>query len=372
VNNTFWNGTHWVAAFLVVMAIGVGARKCLAHGDEDSLSQHREYRDTSLSEEEIRQVEQAIQDEHATPAPAPRYEVAPMLKRAWASYTDWNGRDRDETVRLFRQYIEEDPESSFLPEVYFRLGTLYSTNRNQELGETRDRQLAADYFRKAHEAYGRKFSYEHNAAWGSLVNYSRDVEKMREYYDWLLSLEVEGTVEDIHRVQGIGHAVNGHFPEMPPDVLAKELAALKEENLPKIINTTERNIFAVATIEELRGLAAAYPTTELGHQAALRVQQYDEAMLRAVNRELSGKPELMPVATGPLSEELDGYKSSPETSLSRADGSTSSLHLVSSVDRNRWSSGWVVLVCIVMIVIAGGLVILWRRAKRTEVPADDT
>lgn len=93
------------------------------------------------------------------------YELDPHLKKAYLAYLDPK-TPRTEIISLFEKYIEKEPKSVFLPETYFRIGTLYCIHRKRKLSESYKPELAAEYYEKAHKLYGDRFSHAHRNSMG--------------------------------------------------------------------------------------------------------------------------------------------------------------------------------------------------------------
>ena len=220
-----------------------------------------------------------------TPGQAPTfvpYVLDPVLRDAYDAYVD-EKRPSSEAIELLKQYAEANPYSEFLPEVYYRLGALYSIHRRE--GEEPNIALQVEYYSKAHELYGRKFDHVHRTVWATLANRSRSVETHREYYDWLVELQAEGTVEDIYPIRTIGQTRNGRWPKKTANTFQAGLVNMKW-TLPTSVRVAEDNVlhFASGRYAALAELAAAYPGTRLGKLAAERLHQLDKATGGAIRQ----------------------------------------------------------------------------------------
>jgi len=218
------------------------------------------------------------------PEPVPvRYELEPMLKRAYLAYMDPK-RPRDEVISLFEQYLNKEPNSVFLPEIYFRIGALYSIHRRINLGEEKDGELQKRYYEKAHELYGDTFSYLNNTAWASLANapYST-LGSRKKYYDWLLKLQKGISADVIYPVREIQGTFNGRLPVMDANERVLFADGLKH-NIAQFVKVAEENILWRTSYkyDDLVDLAASYPNTELGKQANLRLQKLDKSLLQGL------------------------------------------------------------------------------------------
>lgn len=217
-------------------------------------------------------------------AVAENHELDPLLKKAYLAYQDPN-KPRSEIIPLFEEYAEENPDSIFLPEVYYRIGALYSIHRKPQLGEKKDLSLQRRYYQKAHRLYGEKYCALHRVAWSSLTGgHDASLEVRKAYFDWLLRLKKNATGEDIYPVRDIGQVLNGMAPERSPEETRAVLEHLRR-NVGLYIYCTERNIFWFEgrKYDSLVDLAASYPDTELGRQAAKKVRAADEYFLGFVD-----------------------------------------------------------------------------------------
>lgn len=217
-------------------------------------------------------------------AAAGNYELDPLLKKAYLAYQDPN-RPRSEIIPLFEEYAEKNPDSIFLPEVYYRIGALYSIHRKLELGEKKDLSLQRRYYQKAHSLYGEKYCFVHQVAWSSLTGgHDVSLEVRKAYFDWLLKLQKGAGGADIYPIRDIGQVLNGMAPERSPEETQAILEYL-HRNIGLHIYSTARNIFWFegGKYDSLVDLAASYPDTELGREAARKVHEADEYFLGFVD-----------------------------------------------------------------------------------------
>jgi hypothetical protein len=76
-------------------------------------------RELLRQEEEERRLRQEAQ--------AGRLEaVDPLLRKAWLGYSDYDNRDREQVKQMFEEYLKRNPDSPFAPEIYYRIGSMYS------------------------------------------------------------------------------------------------------------------------------------------------------------------------------------------------------------------------------------------------------
>lgn len=226
-----------------------------------------------------------------TTAPA---TVDPLLRQAWEQYADWGHRDRDKVVALFKEYIKKDPQSPFLPEVYLRLGLMYSGNRNIPRGETYDAALTREYLSVAHKLYGKRYSNEAAFAWLTLTataDRENSVEEAMEFYDWNRHLMKEGGAKDVYPIRSIEVCTRYG---MPLEYTEAEKALLWKSNyqpdFEKCLQATERDLFNRAgnRPDKLAMLAKAYPGTELEKQALYRIEtlrkEESDDLIKAVDQ----------------------------------------------------------------------------------------
>ncbi len=196
------------------------------------------------------------------------YQIDPLLKKAWLKYKDWDNRDREHVVELFYEYIEKNPNSVFLAEVYYRLGSMYSNNRNHKRGETGDEALMKKYFGKALELYGDLFTAQSDAARSFLVDNSLEARKV--YYEYLLDFYSNGGPKDIYPIRSIALCTEGYHPELDFEQRADFYRRTKPTFPARIANYEDHILERVSDID-LVNLAESYPVTELGRQAQHRL-----------------------------------------------------------------------------------------------------
>lgn len=215
-------------------------------------------------------------------SPGEKYEPDALLQKAYESYLDMT-KPREEIIPLFEEYISKNPKSIFLPEIYFRIGTLYCTNIREELGDSYEPKLATEYYKKAHALYGDKFSYSHRTAWATITNYAWGTfEERKSYYDWLQKLSKTVTGDNIHPIRRISQTLLGFAPELTAEERGKIAEALKhKKSFALYIGGAETNILwrVGNNYRELVDLAESYPDTELGRQAEARLRKMDKFLL---------------------------------------------------------------------------------------------
>ena len=72
----------------------------------------------------------------------------PSLKKAYLTFLD-DSSPRGKVIDLFNQYIEKNPESEFLPEIYLRIGALCCIHPKEQFDESYESKLADTYYEKA-------------------------------------------------------------------------------------------------------------------------------------------------------------------------------------------------------------------------------
>lgn len=208
------------------------------------------------------------------------YEPDPLLKKAFEAYSDPNVPSNN-AIQLFEKYIEQNQDSPFLAEIYFRIGALYSIHIRKNLGEQKNEELQKKYYEKAHKLYGDQFSYLNNTAWASLINMtSSSLEERKKYYDWLLKYKKEIKPEDIYPIREIEQTFNGRQPKLSSRDISTMSKGLKG-NLASFIVTAEKNILwrTGGNYKDLADLASSYPDTNLGKNAGLRLKEIDKLYL---------------------------------------------------------------------------------------------
>jgi tetratricopeptide (TPR) repeat protein len=216
------------------------------------------------------------------------YEPDPLLKKAFEAYSDPNVPSNN-AIQLFEKYIEKNPDSPFLAEIYFRIGALYSIHIRKNLGEQKNMDLQKKYYEKAHKLYGDKFSYLNDTAWASLVNMtSSSLEERKKYYDWLLKFKKEIKPDDIYPIREIEQTFNGRQPKLSSREITTISKGLKA-NLAHFIDSTEKNILwrTGGNYKDLADLASSYPDTNLGKNAKIRLKPIDKLYLDLLD---TGKP----------------------------------------------------------------------------------
>lgn len=179
---------------------------------------------------------------------------------------------RGKIIPVLATFIAENPNSPFIAESNYMIGSLYTTHRREGLGEERDNELGEKHLKLAHEAYGAKFSYEHATIWGSLTNkVTATIQERKQYYDWLKHLAKTATHDDIFGFRSLRQIAKGLPAELSESERRDILAWLRKETLPSFINTAEENIVFRSSKDEvaLAELATSYPDDPLGKKAKL-------------------------------------------------------------------------------------------------------
>ncbi len=228
------------------------------------------------SSEEPRSAAKDVSVVDATPS---LYTLDPLLREAMTKYQDTKV-PREEVLGLFNKYIENTPDSAFLPEVYFRMGALYSMHRRVELGERYDRRKMMEYFQKAHEIYGTKYSHLHVTLWDSLANMpENDLAFRKDYLRWLQGMS-DLDANDVWLVPQIEQTFNGRPPEL--DVAQREVIV---RNLQKhkglYFDTASKNTLYIegGNQQSLLDLAKSFPGTELARQCLRLAEARDRFYL---------------------------------------------------------------------------------------------
>jgi hypothetical protein len=276
--------------------------------------QLREQREKALQERQAaldaRRKQAAAENAAREGEAAAKYEVDPLLKKAYLMYKDFAKRDRNEVVAAFEEYLRRNPDSVFRAEVYHCMGAMYAGNANRDHGETVDLQKMREYYLKAHEAFGGRFSVDAMLVYNKLAFLGGTFQQRLEYYDWLRYMEEKGTPEDLYPIRGIGTCISGFPPEYASkEALDKALNHAKNDLLPQEIRATEQQLFrdsfqpARNALMDLSILANLYPHTELGRQAIHAVEQayLEMGLSTMLESGTSGAgPEIPSVQTGSL------------------------------------------------------------------------
>jgi len=257
----------------------VPQRQTAADEDFDGPSrQFQERRNRRRQEREEARRQQRERDAAAAAAAKDGVFALPAeFEKAWDYFSDHENRQRDVAVQLFEKCLEEHPDTIFRPEIYFRMGQLYCSHRNNKFGETYEPDLMEKYYQLAAEGYGLEYSHLNRTARASIVNRAtKPLEDRLEYYEWLRQLEESIDADDMYAVVEMGILAQGHrtSPYWSPEERQRQAETLKKQ-LPELIHVAEKNIFFKSTVGELRDVAKLYPRTELARQAQMRVDRWE-------------------------------------------------------------------------------------------------
>jgi len=284
------------------------------------------------------------------------YDLDPVLREAYSAYVD-EKRPSSDAIELFKKYLAANPNSEFLPEIYFRLGASYSIHRRE--GDPRNVSLQVEYYTKAHELYGRKYDHVHRTAWATLANRSRSLKVSREYYDWLLELQAEGAVEDIYPVRTIGQTRNGRWPQKPADALQVALENMRR-TLPSVIEVAESNMLYIVSrnYAQLAELAAAYPNRSLGKIARQRLDRLDRESSNGAIRRMDD-PGFMDPVTADAQENVVAASGTQAQPLAETHVPPSN-----AAQANGWLVAGIVAVALVLLLCGSAFWMSRRRAYR--------
>ena len=292
---------------------------------------------------------------------ADKYKVDPVLAEIMRERLS-DTRDRDRVERNLLEYIENNPDSVFMAELYFHLGAVYSHNALFPK-EKLDRKKATMYFEKAHELFEGKYCVASDCAWAYLV-LRRDVPvaAKREYYDWVRETK-KLTPEDIWPYRNIEKCmIYGKWPELSQAERAKE-AEDWHQCSGVVVTACERTLMMYADLPTLGVYAAEYPETELGRQAQMRLQKRADAIDHVLMEDLvaSLAASLPTVATNetPQSDTARYEPSSIDAPKQDGDG----IH-----HNHSTTTTWYLYASIVVAVllISGLFVFGLRRLKRVS------
>ncbi len=288
----------WVAAILCVIFLGINPLMAFVPSSYEEIAKmseddqksffkkisdeladarkEKEQREKKLLEAKEKLHQKLSEEKRTTPKDSNdnsrSYQIDPLFKKAWLEYRDWNNRNREEVAKLFQQYIDKDPNSIFMPEIYYRLGSMYSNNRNPEKGETLDIDLRNKYWKRASALYGGLFSIE-SMAIGSFIS-DDSLQSRKLYYEHLTDFIDNGGPEDIFPIQNIGLCVEGYSPELNIEQ-RKDLYKRIKPTIPSLINEWEKLMFRKASYIDLLDIAYSYSGSELEKQARERLKVID-------------------------------------------------------------------------------------------------
>ena len=198
----------------------------------------------------------------------PPFKMDQLLRDAYEYYLEWEGRDRETSIALFNKYIEKEPQSPFLPDIYAIIGYLYGQSANTRRGEKSDREQGNHYLKMAHEIWGERYSSSSLAAWANLAcAEGSSQEERRKYYNWLLMLGKSGSAKNCYPYAELGMCYAGKSLELTEDDVRVRVKWL-DENIDRIIQGAESYFLNSSTPEDLEVWAAQYPHTTLGQRAA--------------------------------------------------------------------------------------------------------
>lgn len=289
---------------------------------------------TSELEEQLRRSE--------TPAQT-RPAVDATLQRAYEAYLDENV-PTDQAIGLFEQYLKEHPDTEFAAEIYFRIGCLYSMHVKEKLGERPAPERMVEYFQKAHHLWGRQYNSMNITAWASLINYTSDIKKKMEYYDWLQGLR-KASPADVFAVRDISATFNGRSVALDASEKQAMIAHYVTLNLPNDLAAAEDNILYKVGYREdaLVALANAYPGSPLGLEASRRLDRLGKAAMAAVEESLKGGPPATRPSVGrtpSIPKPIESQSTLPAGSPSR----------------------WTLWTSLGLVILVGGL-LWWRRGN---------
>ena len=244
------------------------------------------------------------------------------------------------------------------PEIYYRIGSMYSNNANSKIGETLDRQKRDHYFTKALEGYGAAFAVEADAARSFLAG-RREVplDARLDYYDWLIGFEKKGGPDAVHPIQRISeHVTYGEPAQMTEEEMSQRVAFLRRY-LTAVVPAVEHNLILrmARTPAEWKRIAERYPGRRIGEAAGRRLKEWHEKNLD-VDAVLESEMFTEPIPT-PLrspSDDRRAEKAAPTRApLAQAEGRGNTAKLLAFI------LGGVIVIGVVLVA---GVVL--RRSKR--------
>ncbi|MEQ8818612.1 MAG: hypothetical protein RLY93_00050 [Sumerlaeia bacterium] len=197
------------------------------------------------------------------------------LRDVYEHYKDWEGRDRDQVERDFLDWLEANPKSPLKAEIYYRLGSMYSTNLNHHREEG-DSELAEHYYRMAWKEFDGKYNSMSFAVLSWLAVGAKDRTDFRLEYLGKETQYCEGgmSAEDVFGIRAIQGVIDGR-PVPLEDWERERIGSFHVENLKKEYERLVIFIIEDSTLEELRQIAAMFPQTKAGLRARQAVQEHD-------------------------------------------------------------------------------------------------
>lgn len=217
-----------------------------------------------------------------TPATAPsvptqKTPVDPQLAEAWKYYRREKDRDRETAVRLFTDYLAKNPDTPLAAEIYFRIGTLYTSKKLEQ--DSYEPAIARKYYQSASEKYGSKFSIGSFAVKASLTfTPEKPFEDKIAFYQWLHHLQTHATTQDFWPIQDIPLVAEGYPILVPQEMLEKRVTGYQDV-ISKFISATESGILTeYGDLDGLQAIMNAVPNTHLGETAKQRLNAAKKEM----------------------------------------------------------------------------------------------
>lgn len=172
------------------------------------------------------------------------------------------------SVKSLNEFLVKHPDSVFCPEVNFRMAEVIGRGPLLENSKTTaTRELRSEYYKRAVEGYGEKFSYEARTARSNLANWANSVSALLCHYEWQMNFIENGTVEDIYPIQSIHAFIKRGNTRIPKDRLVHFLKSVKN-NVKQAVNNTISTIVRRANPLELEQITKKYPNTLLAEKAS--------------------------------------------------------------------------------------------------------
>jgi len=263
---------------------GEGAGKETVSGEDlDALS-----RELQKEQERIKNEVERRRQERERAAAGAKHDAATLpsnLQKAWEYFEDYQNRDRDVAVKLFKDCLKDSANAAFTPEIYFRIGQLYSSHRKDA---ERRKDLMVKYYRLAHEGYGLKYSHYNMTAWASVINQpSQTLEDRLAYYDWLSGFEASVSPEQTYPIYAMGIVAQGTVSSY--EVSERHLQAQAENlrhYLPMLLEVTSKNIVYRSNIKELEQIQELYPGSLMAKMAASKLEAIQKATKKRAEKEV--------------------------------------------------------------------------------------
>ncbi|MGL4853971.1 MAG: tetratricopeptide repeat protein [Lentisphaeria bacterium] len=194
----------------------------------------------------------------------PADELA-MLRKCYADFRNVE-TTRSERIATAEAYLKKYPNSPIRASIYYNMGMCYTQrSRNEEW----DREKADIYYRKAHEAWGEKYSGDHMMVWASLCNRPYgNVDERIAYLAYLYKIVNANSIEVLARERFLESAIATESYYYLKNDLVLQFKDF-HSNVEDCIDTATSNIIfrSQKSPEDLRKIIAAFPGKPIATEA---------------------------------------------------------------------------------------------------------